>query len=147
MTNFQVIEAKPFHCGQMIRRLRAEQASAVISLGLDAHRELRARFNESSYCQAWAIDGRLAAIGGVTGTILSGTGHIWIAISREAVRFPIAVTRMVQRQLSAVMMTRHLVYTSVLDGDVKSRDFAVYLGFTKTGIRHMDADIMEIRKS
>lgn len=130
---FQIIPAKPWHCGAMVRRLRIEQRIATARLGLDSHRELFDRFGASTYRRALLINGRLEALGGVTGSALSGEGYVWLALSARAARYPYALVREARRQLDLVMQTRSVLVTTVLDGDEAARRFAVFLGFVLAG--------------
>ena len=129
MTDFTIIEAKPHHCGQMARMLRHEHAQAVAMLGMDSHRELRARFDASSFRRAWLADDRLAALGGVTGPILSSMGYVWLAFSESATRYPLAIIKEARRQLAQIATVKRSLATSILDGDETSKRFAVFLGF------------------
>lgn len=133
MTNFTIIEAKAFHCGQMVRLLRLEHQKAVAMIGINSHRELRARFDESSFRKAWLIDGKLAAVGGVSGTMLSGYGMVWLALSNRAMKYPLAIVKEAKRQLSEIMQTKTFLATSILEGDVAAERFAVFLGFVPDG--------------
>lgn len=127
---FQIIAAKPYHCGAMVRRLRREQAQAVARLGVDSHRELSERFAASAWRRAWLADGELAALAGVTGSALSAQGFVWLALTDRAARYPLAIVREAKRQLDDLMATRRLLVTSILDGDLAARRFAIFLGFT-----------------
>jgi hypothetical protein len=130
MTSFAIVDAKPWHCGRMIRLLRAEHALALAAIGLDGHRELRRRFDESpSFRRAWLIDGNLAALGGVTGTALSTSGVVWLALARPALGYPRAVVREARRQIDAMMAMRRTLIATILDGDETSRRFAAFMGF------------------
>lgn len=129
MPTFTITEARAYHCGQMTRLLRAEHASAIARLGVDSHRELRQRYDASAYRKAWLIDGKLAGLGGVTGSKLSSRGYIWLALSNEAMKYPLAVVREAKRQMDAIMAVKREVLTTILDGDKHSRDFAIFLGF------------------
>ncbi len=126
---FEIIPAKPWHCGAMVRRLRAEHALAVARLGLDSHRELADRFGQSAFRRALLIDGHLEALGGVTGSLLSSEGYVWLALSARAARFPLALVRHARNQLDEIMVTKRVLVTSVLDDDMAAKRFAVYLGF------------------
>lgn len=130
---FQIIPAKPWHCGAMVRRLRIEQRVAVARLGVDSHRELFERFGQSTVRRALLIDDRLEALGGVTGSALSGEGYVWLALSARAARFPLALLRIVRAQLDLVMQTRSVLVTTVLDGDEAAKRFAIFLGFVPAG--------------
>lgn len=130
---FQIIPAKPWHCGAMVRRLRLEHRIAVARLGLDSHRELFDRFGQSTLRRALLIDGRLEALGGVTGSALSGEGYVWLALSAKAARYPLVLVREARRQLEMAMQTRSVLVTTVLDGDEAAKRFAIFLGFVPAG--------------
>lgn len=129
MPEFAVIEAKPWHVGQMVRILRREQRAENGLIDFNAHRELRNRFMESSWRRAWLMDGKLAALGGVNGPAVANTGMVWLAISEDAVKHPVAVTRMVLRQLKEIMQVKRELTTVVLDTDEASKRFARWIGF------------------
>lgn len=134
--SFTIIPAKPWHCGAMVRRMRTEHASEVVRLGLDLHRELADRFGASSFRRALLIDGHLEALGGVTGSALSGEGYVWLVLSQKAQRYPLALVRHARSQLEEIMATRRVLVTSVLDGDLAAKRFAIFLGFVSGGDEH-----------
>jgi hypothetical protein len=129
MADFSVIPAQPWHCGQMIRRLRHEHHRAVSSIGIDSHRELRRLFDASSFRRAWLIAGRLAALGGVEGTLLSPFGFIWLALTEEATAYPVAIVKEARRQLESIMATKRELVTTLLPGDEAAKRLAIFLGF------------------
>jgi hypothetical protein len=126
---FEIIPAKPWHCGAMVRRLRTEHALAVARLGLDSHRELADRFGQSAFRRALLIDGQLEALGGVTGSLLSSEGYVWLALSGKAQGYPLLLVRQARKQLEQIMTIKRVLVTSVLDEDFAAKRFAVYLGF------------------
>lgn len=129
MTAFKIIEARPYHCGQMSRLLRLEQQRAIAVIGMSSHHELRGKYDSSVFRKAWLINGRLAALGGITGSRLSAFGLVWLALSNEAMRYPLAIVKEARRQLAAAMQTKHMLVTSLLDGDEAAMRFAVFMGF------------------
>lgn len=134
MPTFDIVPGKPWHCGQMVRLLRLEQMQVEALLGVDAHATLRQRFDQSpSFRRAWLIDGRLAALGGVTGSLASPDGFVWLAVARFALCYPKAMVRTARAQIAEIMKTRHELHTTLLDGDAASRRFAVFLGFVPLG--------------
>jgi hypothetical protein len=128
-TRFEIIEAKPWHCGAMTRMLRLEHQKAVAMIGIDSHRELRGRFDDSTFRRAWMIDGKLAALGGVTGSRLSSIGYIWLAFSSASTKYPIEMVKESRRQMAAIMTVKRRIYTTILDGDTAAKRFAIFLGF------------------
>jgi hypothetical protein len=126
---FEVVEAKPWHCGAMVRLLRREHQRAVAMVGLNSHRELRGAFDDSIFRRSWFINGKLAAIGGVTGPALSSYGVIWLAFSEAATRYPLAIVKEMRRQIAEIMRTKRLLICSILEGDEAAERLAIFLGF------------------
>lgn len=129
MGRYRIIEAKVWHCGAVIRRLREDHQAAVALLGINSHREIREKFDASMFRRAWTIDGRLAGLGGVTGTTLSMTGFVWMALTNEAAQHPYAVARESVRQLAEIMQVRHELCTTLIPEDKAALRFATRLGF------------------
>ncbi len=134
MPLFTLTEAKPYHCGQMIRLLRKEQRNAMIALGVDQHRQLRTCFDGSAWRKAWLIDGKLAGLGGVLGTQLSSGGYIWLAFSDEATKHPQVMVKLVRRELAEIMQVKRMLVTTVYGEDKTSARFAEFMGFTEDGL-------------
>ncbi len=129
MPSFTLTEAKPYHCGQMIRLLRKSHRNALIALGVDQHRQLRTCFDGSAFRKAWMIDGKLAGLGGVLGTQLSSAGYIWLGVSEEAMKFPVTMVKTARQQLAEIMQTKRLLIATIFEDDKASARFAEALGF------------------
>jgi hypothetical protein len=128
--SYEIVEARLHHCGQMARMMRPQQRAAIIAAGFDPHRVMCERFRESSIRRAWLIDGRLAGIGGVTGTLLSPFGSVWVVPADWACReHPIALARVAARELDRIMQTHSEVATVLVGDDEPARRLAVFLGF------------------
>ena len=129
MAEFKMVEAKLHHCGQLVRKLRAAQSGALATVGARSHAELRACFAESSFKRSWLIDGELAGMMGVTGSHLSSTGLIWLALASMATRHGRRTALVARETLAEVMETRHDVYTIMLKGDPASMRWIEFLRF------------------
>lgn len=134
----EVIDAKPYHVGAILRRMRDEHAAAVTRLGVHAHPDLRGMFNVSIERKAWMVDGKLAALGGITGTLASSTAFVWLVIAQDATRFPIEIVKEAKRQMDRMMATRESLTTTIFAGDETSRRFAAFLGFRNMGDNRME---------
>lgn len=135
MAVFTVVPAQPWHCGQILRRIRPRHRAIVSSLGLDTHhvhRALRRQFDGSAFRRAWLINGELAALGGVEGTVLSPTGFVWLALTERATQYPIAIIKEARRQLDEIMRTKIELVTTLLPGDDAAKRLAIFLGFQIT---------------
>ena len=133
MTMFSLIPARAHHCGQMCRLLRHEHARAIAAIGIEPHRALRHYFDQSSIRKAWLIDGKLAGLGGVTGTKMASTGFVWLALSSAAMKYPIKIVKTARAQLDEIMTIKHDLVTTIIDGDEAAQRLAVFLGFTPSG--------------
>lgn len=131
MPDFTTITAEPWHCGRMCRLLRHGHLRAVMALGggMNMHKELRGLYDRSSYRQAWLIDGELAALGGVEGSLISPYGFVWLTLTEQATKYPKAIVRESRRQLNEIMRLKMELATTVLGGDEAAMRLAVFLGF------------------
>lgn len=113
----------------MARGLRVEHYAAVAQTGLDVHRELRARFDVSYLRRACLVGDRLVALWGVEGSVASTWGVVWLALTDEATRYPVALVKAARRQIDEVMWTKRDLATTIIGGDDATRRFAAFMGF------------------
>jgi hypothetical protein len=143
-----LVEAKPWHCGPLSRRLRREHRDLLVSMKVRIHAEMRAVFDSSLSCRKTLfVDGKMAAMGGITGTALSAEGEIWLAVSEDAVAHAVMIARIFKRELDLAMQTRRRLVTIVFKDDRKGMMLAYFLGFRvkeSTRVSDRDAVIMEI---
>lgn len=133
MSDLQVIEGKAHHCGQMARLLRHRYRDEFAAMGLDVHRELRAEFDRSAFRRAWIVDGKLAALGGYTGTWLSSDAYVWLALAENVTKRHFAIAKEAKRQLAYIMETKKVLTARILPHDEPARRFARFLGFRPAG--------------
>jgi hypothetical protein len=113
----------------MVRILRREHQKAVAMIGFNSHRELREHFDQSIFRRAWLIDGKLAALGGVTGSEIAAHGLVWLAFSETATRYPIAIIKEARRQIDILAETKRLLICTLVEGDEAAERLAIFLGF------------------
>jgi hypothetical protein len=132
MVGYRIIEAQPWHCGQMARILRQDHQKALAMLGIPCHAQLRSMFDDSSYRRACEVDGKLIALWGVSGPALAYYGVVWLALAGEIKKYPIALIKEVRRQLDEIMQIKRLLICTLLEDDEASHRFAIFLGFVPT---------------
>ena len=87
-------------------------------------------FDRSIYRKAWLIDGKASPRSGRwSDRCLSATGMIWLAFSGRATKYPLAMTKLMQRQLAEIMLTKRHLITTIMDGDLASERFAISFRF------------------
>ena len=131
MSDFRIADALPQDCATMAKLMRDEHREAYLSVGCKPYQELRDKFEQSSITRAWFVDARLAGIYGVTGSSLSPVGFVWMAVTQEAMRYPIEMVKEARSQLSQIMMVKSELQSTILVQDKRSIKFAQILGFTR----------------
>lgn len=125
----ELIEAKEFHTGRITRSLRVVHRDLLLRMHVDVHRDLRETFDQSMWSKAWLLDDRLMAIGGVTGSVMSTEGMVWLALSEDALPHSYRIAREAMRQLDRIMLVRRKLSTLVLKEDRPAIRFAHFMGF------------------
>lgn len=138
MPTFEIVEGREFHCGQMARIIRRSHQTAMATLGMNAHRDMRAYFDDSSYRRALLIDGELAVVGGVRGPAISTEGLVWIAVAERATKYPRQLIGICRAQLEFVLTIKWSLMTFVFPEDETSLRFAKFMGFQT--IRNANVD-------
>lgn len=124
-----IIDAKRYHCGRIVRRLRADHVESCYLAGIDAHRQLSWIFDQSAIRRAAFFDAELVALGGVTGTLLAPTGVVWLALSHRATLYPTIALRHIRREMERIMAHKAEVVTTVITSDPAAMRLAAWLGF------------------
>lgn len=128
----EIVEAQPEHVREIFRRLRKGHIGCLVGSGMGRRRardEFMKVFDDSSFRRSWFIDGNLAAVGGVTGSLLSPHGFVWLALSEDVIRFPLAIIRESRKQLGEIMRTKTELATTILANDDVALRFSAFLGF------------------
>jgi len=129
MPELTITEGRLHHCGRIVRALRYEHQVANAGVGLDPHRIVRMAMAQSAYRRAAFLDGELAGLWGVTGSIMSPFGYAWLCLTQEAARHPILVLREARRQIDEIMRTKMVLVTDIMGDDIAAIRLATYLGF------------------
>lgn len=139
--SFSFCELKAHHLGQMAHNLRLSHVR--VAMGRDIRQNLKVYYEQSSFRKAWKINGKLAAVGGVTGSLLASEGFVWLAFTEEALRFPKAIVREARRQLEEILLTKVRLTTFIPLDDGVGRRFAEFLGFDFVGVTEDDFLMLE----
>lgn len=139
---YQIVDAQKYHCGRIVRRMRTAHLTALAPTGKDIHWELRATLGRSFFAKACIMDGKVIAMWGASGPVLGESAYVWLILSNDAVRFPIALMKEAVRQMKIILSQCTEVSTTVLAGDDAALRFATFLGFHD---RHEDG-VLSSRK-
>ena len=124
-------EARWTDCGAMARKICQGRWLAYHHAGIDVRAKLRELWGASIVRRTWLVDGRIAAMGGLTGSVLSRSGHVWLAVAPEAERQRFALVREAMRQCEEVARTKRELRTTVAEQDGTGMRFAKWMGFVE----------------
>jgi len=134
MYSSEILPLKVYHLGQMSRLLRHEHAKMILNMNYNVHRSLLQYYNLSLFSRAWKVNGKLAGVGGVTGSLLSTEGYIWLALSEEILKNPIIIVKEAVMQLREILKVKKRLIAFVLTADKVAQRFAEFLGFVSKGL-------------
>jgi hypothetical protein len=98
-------------------------------MGFDAHKGLVRIAAGSVVKQAWFVDGELYGIGGISGTLTSSTGFVWLALSTASRGKRKLLVTMLREQLALALQRYSRLTATVLTDDLTSQRFALFMGF------------------
>lgn len=125
-----IAEAKIGHAGMIARRLRAADREEILALYGDCRKAIRHCFMVSCIRRVAFVDGEIAAMWGVTGTLLSQTANVWLVTTPAIERIPFSFAKEARRELAEFMETREAVRGHVFAGYERAVRFMKMMGFS-----------------
>jgi hypothetical protein len=99
-----IIPTVPAHLREMAGILRPEDEQEIVSFGLTPKKALWQSYRHSVLRKTAFIDGKLAALWGCSGTLLSDNGRPWLMTTPEVKRIsPLKFTRIYQQEALAML--------------------------------------------
>lgn len=104
--NIEITPATEAHARELIRRLRAADRAEIMSGGLRPGRAVLASLRSSVWSRAALVDGEVAAIWGVGGSLLGGLGRPWLLTGTACERVsPLRFARIYRGQVVSMLTT------------------------------------------
>ena len=130
---YTIREARWSDCGAMSRKICDGRWLAYKTAGVTPKEQIRTLWGESSMRCSCLIDGRIVAMWGIIGSILSPRGKVWMIVSPEATRHPYALLREVRTQLASLLRQKRELSATIAEQDGTAQRFAKVLGFEEDG--------------
>lgn len=128
---YEIVPCKPIHAGMLARRLRADDRAEIVGLGhCDVRRVLRSLMRSSLYCRSAFVDGEMAAMWGVTGSLMDESGRAWLLTGPAVERVPLAFYREGRRQIEEMLKSRRVLVSQVAFSYDRAIRFFRMLGFS-----------------
>jgi hypothetical protein len=127
---YEIIPATIVHVHQLARVLREADAAEARALGQDPRKLLRASFRMSLYARTAFVEGKIAAMWGLTSDILSDTGCPWLLTSAAIESLPMIFAREARKEVAAMLSLRPRLENFVAADYGRACRFLEILGFT-----------------
>lgn len=95
-----IVETNPAHIALMAQAMDERSAGMAVKIGMTPKKALWASYRESIICMTAFIDGRIAAMWGIAGTIFSDTGKPWLILASECEEHPFRVAFRYRKELN-----------------------------------------------
>ena len=93
----------PYDLREMAEAMTADSKDVAERLGFTPLKALWKSYRNSLYCKTGLIDGKIAAIWGISGTMLAETGRPWLILSPEVNKNPIRVSFIYRKELNNML--------------------------------------------
>lgn len=114
---------------RLARVLRDEDRQEIVGHGREPRELLRWLCQDSVYARSGFVDGQIAAMWGMQGTMIGSIGVPWLFTSPAVENVPLAFYRESRREIGEMMTTRTRLETTVLSGYTRSIRLFTLLGF------------------
>jgi hypothetical protein len=126
----EIVDAKPVHVGLIARRLRPEDCVEIVALHGEPRKAIRRVFRGSPYRRAALVDGEIAALWGLYGTLLSTEAYVWLASTPDLSRVSaVKVVRTARKELAEMLQSREVLRGHVAADYTRARRFLELAGF------------------
>lgn len=99
-----IVDAQPSHVAFLRQNLRQDDANEILRLGVSIEKALWRSYRNSVYRKSIFVNGRIAAMCGVYGSMLSDSGIVWLLTSNEVYRVsPLKFTRIYQEHVEEML--------------------------------------------
>lgn len=125
-----IVPATRVHIGPHVSRLALDKRAEIErSSGVSARKWLRIILGQSVYARAGLLDGIPVALWGLTGTMASSSGHVWLSVTPEFMARPFLCGRLARAEAESMMMGKTELRSAVATKDRRAHRFLRFLGF------------------
>jgi len=126
---YQIVPAQLNHVSMLADKLRRGDKLELTSVGMSPNRALFKAFRGSIIRRTAFVDGDIACMFGVGGSVLSGVGYPWLLTSEAIERVPFSFVREGRREVAKMQAMFPLLENYVLASYVQACGFLLILGF------------------
>lgn len=127
--NIETVETTPLHLRMMSEAMESASAETAVKMGLTPLKALWSSYRQSIICKSAFIDGKLAAIWGVSGSMFGDTGRVWLVLTPETQQYPFRVAFRYRKEINKMLDMFPILEEYVPEGNEKSIRMLELMGF------------------
>lgn len=124
-----IVETTPKHIRQLAGAIDEVTAKTAASIGLTPHQALWRSYKQSIICKTAFINGKIAAIWGISGVIFADTGQPWLVMSPDIEEYPFRVAFRYRKELEKMQMMFPILEEYVDETNGKAIRMLELMGF------------------
>lgn len=127
---YEIVPATIAHVYELSANLRDGDRNEIEAAGLDPRHCLRDTFKSAIIRKTALVDGKVAAMFGLGGDLLSDTGKPWLLTAPVIETIPVSFVREARKELAAMLAIRSHLQNWVAADYGRAIRFLEVLGFT-----------------
>lgn len=128
--NYMIVDAEAEHVKMLCASLRSDDLDEISRFGVSPRRGLWRSFRVSLLRRAAFVDGEIAAMWGVGGTVLGSEGIVWLMTSDAIERAPFAFVREARSEVATMLQIWPRLVGMVSPDYARAVKFLSLLGFS-----------------
>lgn len=124
-----IVDTCPYHLREMATAMQSDSADTAYKMGLTPLKALWCSYRQSIICKSALIDGKLAAIWGVSGNMFSEIGKPWLVLTPETQEYPMRVWFRYRKEISKMLEMFPILEEFVPESNEKSIRMLEIMGF------------------
>lgn len=98
-----IVDTVPYHLRDMAVAMQQESAAVAERMGMTPLKALWTSYRNALYCKSAFIDDKIAAIWGISGSILAETGRPFLIMTPEVEKYPMRVCFRYRKELNNML--------------------------------------------
>ncbi len=127
--NITISDTTPADLHIMAEAMSSDSADTAIRMGMTPKKALWYSYRKSIFCKSAFIDGKIAAIFGISGMIFADTGQPWLILTPETQEHPFRVAFRYRKEIQKMQALFPILEEFVPEHNEKSIRMLELMGF------------------
>jgi hypothetical protein len=128
--SYIIVDSEPRHAALLARALRDNDRAEIEAAGVTGKKAVWRSYKNSLLCKTAFVDGEIAAMWGLGGTILATKGSPWLLTTRAIEKVPMDFAREARKAVREMLEIKPVLQNYVLASYHKAVRLLQIIGFT-----------------